>query len=377
LTHLLDANDADAIARAGALIREGQLVVIPTETVYGLAAAADDPVAVAAIFHAKGRPQDNPLIVHLASVAAALAAIPTRLRAARTVIEAFAPGPLTVVVPAPPWVVPAVSAGLETVALRVPDHPVAQAIIAAAGVPVAAPSANRSGRPSPTTFAMARSEMEGRVAAIIDGGECPIGIESTVVDGTDPEVLRLLRPGLISADAIRRRTGFPVETASTAADPAGASASSPPAASRDTSLHRSPGTRYRHYQPSLPVVAFEHGYPRGRLAGEIRRAGGAAGVRVIFGPRDDRAGDDDPRGWWIASAPMPPGPDGSPRGGTSRPVDLRVFPDWTVCARSLYREFWLAERDGVRRLYVELPDRAAEEGLFDRITRAASEVLVR
>jgi tRNA threonylcarbamoyl adenosine modification protein (Sua5/YciO/YrdC/YwlC family) len=385
VTHLFDGDDIQATRQAGTLIRNGELVVIPTETVYGLAAAADDPVAVTAIFRAKGRPQDNPLIVHLASVADALSAIPRELRAARAAIEAFAPGPLTVVVPAPPWVAPQVSAGLDTVALRVPDHPVACAVIAAAGVPVAAPSANRSGRPSPTTFAMARHEMEGRVAAIIDGGECSIGIESTVVDGTEPGALRLLRPGLISAESIRRRTGFAVETGMSAVDMAGASRQTDAVPTEDVALRRSPGTRYRHYRPSLPVIAFEHQYPVEALAREIRRAGGDSGVRVILGPRGASPGDG-PAGAERSAAPFAPGASTSVpttrrsevlTDGLSPLVNLREMPDWTTCARALYREFWLAERDGVRRLYVELPDRASEEGLYDRIARAASEILLR
>jgi tRNA threonylcarbamoyl adenosine modification protein (Sua5/YciO/YrdC/YwlC family) len=400
VTYLLDAADEEAASRAGELIRRGELVVIPTETVYGLAAAADDPVAVAAIFHAKGRPQDNPLIVHLASVADALATIPPDLHAARAVITAFAPGPITVVVPAPPWVAPEVSAGLDTVAIRVPDHPVARAVITAAGVPVAAPSANRSGRPSPTTFAMARSEMEGRVAAILDGGECPVGIESTVVDGRDPMSLRLLRPGRISAEAIRQRTGYPVASVPTGASVAEApafgadevpssGAKSPasgaeelpasgaesPASSaeslRDAALERSPGTRYRHYRPALPVIAFDHRYSLTRLAAEIDRAGGGAEVRVILGPRERAAGDGP------TSAPSPPGRPPSVSSAPSPAFEVRRFPDWASCARALYREFWLAERDGIRRLYVELPDRTAEEGLYDRITRASSETLSR
>ncbi|MCG8480331.1 MAG: L-threonylcarbamoyladenylate synthase, partial [Spirochaetales bacterium] len=133
--------------------------MIPTETVYGLAASAVNSDAVASIFTAKGRPADNPLIVHLASRGEAADVVPSRLGLARAVFEAFAPGPITVVIPAPAWVTPAVCAGLDTVALRVPEHPLAREIIAASRVPVAAPSANRSGRPSPTTPEMAHAEM--------------------------------------------------------------------------------------------------------------------------------------------------------------------------------------------------------------------------
>ncbi|MFW5695625.1 MAG: L-threonylcarbamoyladenylate synthase, partial [Alkalispirochaeta sp.] len=239
-TQLLGPEDT---AVAGELLRGGELVVIPTETVYGLAADATNSEAVQAIFAAKGRPQDNPLIVHLSSVSDALQLIPDDLEAARRALASFAPGPLTVVVPSPTGIASVVRGGLDTVALRVPAHPGASAIIAAAGVPVAAPSANRSGRPSPTTFAMARWEMEGRVGGIVEGGDTDIGIESTVVDGTDPHSLRILRPGSISAEELREAIRVPIYTGGSAGD----------------GEQRSPGTRYRHYQPTVPVEAFESG----------------------------------------------------------------------------------------------------------------------
>ncbi|MEX2442142.1 MAG: L-threonylcarbamoyladenylate synthase [Alkalispirochaeta sp.] len=348
-TELLGPGDT---AVAGELLRLGELVVIPTETVYGLAADATNSDAVQAIFAAKGRPQDNPLIVHLASVSAALEMIPEHLDAARRALVSFAPGPLTVVVPAPDGIAPVVRGGLDTVAFRVPAHPGAAAIIAAAGAPVAAPSANRSGRPSPTTFAMARWEMEGRVRAIVDGGDTDIGIESTVVDGTDPASLRILRPGSISAAELRDVVGVPVygsgdADAGDAADATagGAVKAVGPAGSGDTAQRGSPGTRYRHYQPAVPVQAFasdEWGVLYRTVLSE-----GPGGARVLLIAKLDRssAGDGE--------------------------LDIVVMASPTEYARRLYREFRRAEEDGVRRLYVEIPQDAASAGLRDRILRAA------
>ena len=345
-TRILTAAEAP---EAGLLLRQGHLVVIPTETVYGLAAAAVDPDAVAAIFDAKGRPQDNPLIVHLASRDDLLQAVPSRLAAARAAVEAFAPGPLTVVVPAPAWVPPAVRAGLPTVALRVPAHPVAQAVISAAGVPVAAPSANRSGRPSPTTCAMARSEMSGRVAAIVDGGDADIGIESTVVDGTAPRRLSILRPGHITAAALSAATGVPVDDA--------------PA----SSAGRSPGTRYAHYRPEMPVYAFA---APGR--GDVLAAvAGRQDARVLLGPAaPDGAGRTDPvdnATAGSATADDAGADDHADVAGTR----VRGMSSWEEFGRRLFREFWAAERDGIACLYVEMPPPGVAPGLADRIMRAA------
>jgi L-threonylcarbamoyladenylate synthase len=221
------------------LLAAGELVVIPTETVYGLAAAADDPIAVRGIFRAKERPADNPLIVHYADPGDVLSLLPPGLTDVETIITALMPGPLTLVIPVPTWVPAVVTGGLDTVAVRVPGLPLTREIIRAAGRPIAAPSANRSGRPSPTTFDMAWSEMNGRVAAVLDGRQCEIGIESTVVDVCTPGVFAVLRPGQVTVADIAahtRRRAVP--------------------ATRRT---HSPGTRYRHYHPDVPVVVVAPG----------------------------------------------------------------------------------------------------------------------
>ena len=195
--------------RAAELLRAGELVAIPTETVYGLAADAENGPAVARIFEAKGRPMDNPLIVHIAdwdTLPRLAAEIPdTAVKLAR----AYWPGPLTMIFPKGPRIPDEVSAGLPTVAVRMPSHPVARAVIRESGLSLAAPSANRSGSPSPTTAAHVLADLDGRIAAVVDGGECSVGVESTVVLLTDGRV-RLLRPGGVTLGMLERVVG-PVE----------------------------------------------------------------------------------------------------------------------------------------------------------------------
>lgn len=222
------------IADAARLLRAGRLVAFPTETVYGLGADATDDRAVAAIYAAKDRPEFNPLIAHVPDLAAAEALAEFDDRA-RLVAGRFWPGPLTLVLKRRAEGVSLLaSAGLDTVALRVPDHPVAQAILRAAGHPVAAPSANRSGGVSPTTARHVAESLGNRVELIVDGGACPVGIESTILDlsGATPV---LLRPGGVTVEALRDLLGT-VELP--AADPA-----------RPTA----PGQLSSHYAPSLPV----------------------------------------------------------------------------------------------------------------------------
>lgn len=232
---------ADEIAKAGALLKAGALVAIPTETVYGLAADALNGKAVAAIFKAKGRPSDNPLIVHIADKAAWADLVTAVPASAKALADAFWPGPLTIILPASDKVPEEVTAGLSTVAVRLPSHPVARAVIEAAGTPLAAPSANRSGAPSPTTAARVFEDMDGRIAAIVDGGSCDVGVESTVVDlsGDTP---RLLRPGGITPAQLKAVLGeLVIDPAVTAQLEAGAKAASP-------------GMKYKHYAPKAKVV---------------------------------------------------------------------------------------------------------------------------
>jgi L-threonylcarbamoyladenylate synthase len=223
------------VERAALLLRRGELVAFPTETVYGLGADATNDQAVAAIFAAKGRPHFNPLIIHLLKPQQAESLALIDDRAAR-LMQRFWPGPLSLVLRRAPQCPIALlaSAGLDTLALRVPAHPLAQELLRLSGTPIAAPSANRSGRVSPTTADHVMSELDGRIAAVLDGGRCAIGLESTVLDlsGLKPV---LLRPGGVTLEALESILG-PIAIASS-----------------DDTAPRSPGMLQSHYAPSLPL----------------------------------------------------------------------------------------------------------------------------
>ncbi len=232
------------LGRAGALIAKGGLVVFPTETVYGLGADATNEGAARAIYAAKGRPSDNPLIVHIASPEDAELYAHTG-EAYRLLAKHFMPGPLTVILPVRDTIPHTVTAGLPTVAIRCPAHPIARALIKAAGKPIAAPSANLSGSPSPTCFRHVREDMDGRVDLIIDGGDSEIGIESTIVKLEENGSATLLRPGHVTAEELRKVLGeLRIAEAVTAALKKG-----------ETVL--SPGMKYRHYAPSCPVILLK------------------------------------------------------------------------------------------------------------------------
>ena len=262
-----------AIAAAAARLRAGGLVAFPTETVYGLGAAALDPVAAAAIFAAKGRPATDPVIVHLAAigdlprVAAQVPAV------AETLARAFWPGPLTLIVRKRPEVPDVVTAGLPTVAVRVPSHPVALALLTAAGMPVAAPSANRFSRPSPTTAAHVLADLDGAIDLVIDGGATDVGVESTIVDCTvTPPAVR--RAGGISIEQLRAVVPeVVVITLEGSAD----------------HVQVAPGQLLRHYAPAASLTVFAGPVEAvvRRLAAESRTHA-AAGRRVgVLAPDDD------------------------------------------------------------------------------------------
>jgi L-threonylcarbamoyladenylate synthase len=227
-------------------LRQGRLVAFPTETVYGLGAHALDPAAVGRIYAAKGRPGYNPLIVHSASAAAARALASEWPSAAEALAEAFWPGPLTLVVPRAPGLPDAVTAGLSNVGLRVPAHPVAQALLTEAGIPVAAPSANRSTELSPTTAEHVIRSLGDRVDWVIDGGTCPVGIESTVVSVAGP-VPTILRPGSITQAQLADVLGLVVAAPSGEGGRAGGGALP------------SPGQMDRHYAPRAALRVIEPG----------------------------------------------------------------------------------------------------------------------
>lgn len=234
-------DDAARIEAAAAILRRGGLLAIPTETVYGLGANGLDEAAVAGIFAAKGRPQDNPLILHVPSADWLARCCDDVPETAYRLAEEFWPGPLTMILRKKDAVPPRTTGGLDTVGMRCPDHAVTRAIIAAAGVPVAAPSANVSGRPSCTTAAHVRADMDGRIDGIVDGGDCAVGVESTIVDLTCTPP-RLLRPGGLPLERLRAVLG---DVALDQAVTRQLSAEERP---------RAPGMKYRHYAPKAPVT---------------------------------------------------------------------------------------------------------------------------
>ena len=228
------AATSDGIAEAADLLRVGVLVAIPTETVYGLAADARNDRAVAAIYAAKNRPAFNPLIVHLPDLAA-VARLAVLTPEAERLAAAFWPGPLTLVLPLRPdaGLSPLVTAGLDTVAIRLPAHPVARALLAQAGIPVAAPSANPSGRVSPTRAEHVLAGLSGRIAAVLDGGPCAVGVESTILALDGPPAL--LRPGGVAVEAIEAALGAPLLMPG------------------DPSTPKAPGQLASHYAPEARV----------------------------------------------------------------------------------------------------------------------------
>ena len=298
-------------------IREGRVAAFPTETVYGLGADAFQPTAVRAIFEAKGRPSDNPLIVHVAEVeqVAELAAeIP---EAAQTLMDRFWPGPLTVILPKAEAVPEVVTAGLPTIGVRMPSHSVVAAFLAACDTPVAAPSANRSGRPSPTTWEAVRDDLDGRIPCILKGGRTEAGVESTVVDCTQTPPA-VLRPGAISVEALQ--------------DALPEVGIEPPT---DDTARRSPGTRHRHYAPRAAVTL-------------ITRPDEAV-------PSPDAA--------YI-------GLDAPPSGSFAA---ARVAPSVDGYAHDLFRFFRTADREEARVIYAQLvPDEGLGRALNDRLRRAAA-----
>jgi L-threonylcarbamoyladenylate synthase len=292
----------------------GELVILPTETVYGLAADAANPAAVARLYEAKGRPRFNPLIAHVTGLSMAQGFAKLDERAAE-LTTAFWPGPLTLVAPitGPAAVCDLARAGLETVAVRAPAHRVAQAVIGGLGRPIVAPSANRSGRPSPTTFADAVAETGPAAAVALDGGDCAVGIESTVISLLDG-LPRLLRPGAVTRGEIERLIG--------------------PLADAEADAARSPGRLARHYAPNAPL-----------------RLGAAA-------PESGEA--------FLAFGPAPAGPS---------VINLSPTGDLREAARRLFSALRAADALAPAAIAVApIPDEGLGEAINDRLRRAAGYV---
>ena len=261
--------DPDLMVLAGSIIRSGGLVAFPTETVYGLGGNALDPDASRRIYAASGRPSDNPLIVHIADLGSLNRIVSRIPDSALALADAFWPGPLTMILPRSSEVPPETTGGLDTVAVRMPSHPAALELIRRSGGYIAAPSANTSGRPSPTRAQHVYDDLNGRIDMIIDGGPVGIGIESTIIDLTE-EVPMVLRPGFISIDMLRAVVGEVRMDPGLRAD--------------DPSFRpKAPGMKYRHYAPkaSLIIVEGEENAVRARieeLAREAEENGGLAGI---------------------------------------------------------------------------------------------------
>ncbi|MCQ2459008.1 MAG: threonylcarbamoyl-AMP synthase [Ruminococcus sp.] len=243
-TVLLSDSSAD-ITKAAELIKNGHIVGIPTETVYGLGADATDENAVRGIFAAKGRPADNPLIVHLADFSDAVNYTAEIPELAYRLAERFCPGPLTIVLPKNDRIPMVTSGGLDTVGIRVPSHPVMHRLIAESGKPIAAPSANISGYPSPTSAEHVMRDMNGRIAAVVDGGESKFGVESTVISIENEDTVRILRPGCVTDEMLSEICGSVIiDHAILNELEAGEKAASP-------------GMKYKHYSPKANIIMVE------------------------------------------------------------------------------------------------------------------------
>ena len=268
--HVSAEQIAARVAEAAALLRAGRLVAFPTETVYGLGANATNAVAVEGIFSAKERPLNDPLIVHIAEVEAMAEVARDIPAVAWELAQRFWPGPLTLVLPRAARIPPIVTAGGATVGVRLPAHPIAQALIRAAGAPLAAPSANRFMRTSPTTAAHVLADLDGRIAAVLDGGPCAVGVESSVLDLTSAPA-RLLRPGGVTLERLRAVIPDAQGPLERAEDHQVASADAA----------RSPGQMQRHYAPRTRLIVYDASGATGRdavLAGVRRFI--ADGLRV-------------------------------------------------------------------------------------------------
>ncbi|MDH3473030.1 MAG: L-threonylcarbamoyladenylate synthase [Rhodospirillales bacterium] len=314
-TRVLDAQDDAAIAEAAAILRAGGLVAFPTETVYGLGADATNSRAVAAIFEAKGRPRFNPLIVHLAEAEAAEELVVLD-PAARDLMVRYWPGPLTLVLPRGPDCPVSLlcSAGLDSLALRVPGHAVARRLLAETGRPLAAPSANASGQVSPTTAAHVLRSLDGKLPLILDGGPCPLGLESTVLDLTGA-VPALLRPGAVTREELESFLGSLAEPGAEGAP-------------------KSPGQLESHYAPALPL----------RLD----------------------ATDAGPDEALLAFGPAPPR-------GAAVVLNLSPAGDLAEAAANLFAHLRALDRPGLAAIAVmPLPEQGLGAAINDRLRRAAA-----
>ncbi|MBO5783097.1 MAG: threonylcarbamoyl-AMP synthase [Clostridia bacterium] len=330
---LLTNADQQNIQYAGELLRQGEIVAIPTETVYGIAADCTNQSAVEKIFLAKGRPQDNPLIVHIASrdmLEGVVARFPSR---AQKLADAFWPGPLTLILPKGQKLCAATTAGLDSVGVRFPAHPVAQAVILAAGVPLSAPSANISGKPSPTSAEDVFSDMDGRLPLVLDGGDCNAGVESTVLSLLD-DVPVLLRPGYVTKEQIEQVLGTPISVAKAICEQV-----------QPQEKVLSPGMKYRHYAPEAELVLL-----RGSFAEFADYVGGKNEQNaycLCFDGEEDKL-------------PMPAFPYGKEGDGAAQ-------------AHSIFKLLRHLDKIGAQKVYVRCPQsQGVSLAVYNRLLRAAA-----
>ncbi len=304
----------EIVRRGAEIIKSGGLVAFPTETVYGLGANALDADAVRRIYETKGRPSDNPLILHVSSIEMTEGLVELNWRA-RMLMEKFWPGPLSIVLPAKEVIPSRTRGGLPTAAVRMPDAAVALALIKFSNLPIAAPSANISGRPSPTDAETVRRDVGDKIPLVIDGGETRFGVESTVIDMTGEHAV-LLRPGGLAKEDIEAELGEEVLLPQD-----------------QTIIKRSPGTRYRHYAPNIPLI--------------------------LAAPDEIPAGAEN---WaWMGVS--------EPAGNPAKKIKFR---DDAEYARELFRAMRALEKSGVSAIYAEIPEeRGIGLALKDRLVKAA------
>ncbi|MFW6364204.1 MAG: L-threonylcarbamoyladenylate synthase [Spirochaeta sp.] len=317
---------AESVANAARILLDGGLVVFPTETVYGLGADARNDNACRDVYTAKHRPEDNPLIVHLYSTEQLDECVSELPEAAQILFDRFSPGPLTIVLPKSGLISSVATAGLPTVGIRIPSHPVARRFLEAVRIPVAGPSANMSGRSSTTSFSTAVSNMKGHVDGIIDGGDCTVGLESTIL-GFEKGKIKILRPGaityemivdLLGEDAVIQPTGY----------------------EKRPEKPEAPGMKYAHYQPQAPVYLMSEVDPE---LLETRFPNGVVGYMGLADP--------------------------SP---VAERIHVRTFPDLTAYARNLYSTFHEFDALGCSAIIAEVPPRTGlGVALMDRLDKSS------
>ncbi|GAB6091257.1 L-threonylcarbamoyladenylate synthase [Spirochaeta dissipatitropha] len=316
----------DSIANAARILLSGGLVVFPTETVYGIGADASNDTACSSIYKAKNRPEDNPLIVHLYSIDQLENCVSVLPEAARELYARFSPGPLTIVLPKSDLICNTATAGLPTVGIRIPSHPIARRFLEAVQIPVAGPSANMSGRNSPTTFRMVMDSMKGRVDAIIDGGDCNVGLESTIL-GFENNKIKIYRPGAVTYEMIVEALGKDEVI-------------TPSFKKKTVERPEAPGMKYAHYQPKAPVYLLSEVSIE---TIETRFPSGKIGYMGLLDP-----------------SPVP------------ERIIVRNFEDTVSYARNLYRSFHDFDELGCQAIVAELPPRTGlGMALIDRLDKAA------